>query len=78
MKDFLVGYVFNPKYKYIVLFCGALLILLIAFLLTFVGCAVIEYSNCVGELSFSHYEWVPVGFGDSVTLYSPSPIFICK
>lgn len=78
MNNFLVGFILNPKYKYIVSFCAALLILLMVFLLTFVGCAVIEYSNCVGEFSFSHYEWETIRFGDVFTIPGPSPIFICK
>ncbi len=62
--------------EYKILFVAGIFLCLLAFIFTFLGCWAIAYNNCDGELSFSHYESVPLEIGIAV-VPSPGPVFVC-
>lgn len=62
--------------EYTFIFIFAVILLSLAFVFTFLGCALIEYNNCDGDLSFSHYDYQLVDISIAV-LPAPGPVFGC-
>lgn len=63
--------------EYKSLFVTVIVICLLAFIVTFLGCAAIAYKNCDAELSFSHYQALRLEIGN-VVVASPEPVFKCN